>query len=126
MNPAARAWTERAEAHGATARREHQATEDPNPAAVVYACHFCVQAYLRARLLEAEVPFPATPHLVVLLYLCMDLEPSWEEFRERLRRLTFHYMETRDATQPVPPDRVREALDICAAFRSAGRKSLGI
>ena len=126
MIEASRAWADRAEAHFATAKREVAVTHEANPAAVIYSSHLCVQAYLRARLLQAEVPFPHTPHLVVLLYLCMDAEPSWEGFRDHLRTLTSHYMDTRDATKPVPPERVEECLSCCTAFRGEARKALGL
>jgi HEPN domain-containing protein len=119
-----RAWTDRAEAHFATAVRESSVTDLSNPAAVVYHAHWCVQAYLRARLVEASVPFPHTPYLVVLLYICADMEPTWEAFRGHLRTLTSHAMDARDATRAIPPEKMNEALDLCTAFRAEARKSL--
>lgn len=126
MNSAAQAWVNRAETHFATAHREWAQTEDRNPAVVVYCAHMCTQAYLRARLLQGNVEYPHTPHLVVLLYLCLDLEPAWESFRDHLRMLTSHDEATRDATQEVPPERVEECMNACTEFRSEARKAMGI
>ena len=126
MNHACRAWAERAEAHFATAVRESTAMDLPNPSAVIYHSHACVQSYLRSRLAEASAPFPHTPYLVVLLYICVDLEPAWEAFRDHLRTLTSHTMDARDATKPIPEERPHEALDLCIAFRAEARKTLAI
>jgi HEPN domain-containing protein len=123
MNDACRAWIERAEAHFATAVRESTVLDLPNPSAVIYHSHWCVQAYLRARLAEAAVPFPHTPYLVVLLYICVDMQPTWDAFREHLRTLTSHAMDARDATQSITTERVHESLDLCTAFRSEAKQA---
>lgn len=125
MTDACRSWAERAEAHFATALRESAAVDLPNPSAVIHHAHACVQAYLRSRLAEAAVPFPHTPYLVVLLYICVDMEPTWESFRDHLRTLTSHAMDARDATRAITPGQVNESLDLCTAFRAEARKALG-
>lgn len=126
MNPASQLWTSRAEAHFATALRESTVEADqlPNPQAVLHHAHACVQAYLRARLAEAGVPFPETPYLVVLLYLCIDLEPAWEDFREHIRNLTTFLLDSEDPAREITTDRVHEALDCCMAFREIAKTAL--
>ncbi len=126
MTPTSRAWTARAEAHFATALRESaiEADQLPNPQAVLHHTHACVQGLLRARLAHAGIPFPETPYLVVLLYLCMDLEPDWEQYREHIRSLTTFLMDAEDPDQEISADRIHEALDFCMDFRKAAKVSL--
>lgn len=121
MSPASQAWITRAEAHFATALRESTVDVDqlPNPQAVLYHTHASVQGFLRARLARERIPFPETPYLVVLLYLCMDLEPDWEQYREHIRSLTTFLMDSEDPEKDIPVDRVHDALDFCMAFRKA-------
>ena len=119
MTPSSSGWTDRAEAHFATALRESAVADDlrPNPQAVIHHAHGCVQALLRARLAEAGIPFPETAYLVVLLYLCVDLEPAWEQHREAIRTLTTRFMDTEDPANPIPPERIQESLAFCRVFR---------
>jgi hypothetical protein len=126
MNPICLAWTGRAEAHFGTALREFAVAADqlPNPQAVLYHTHACVQGFLRARLANAGIPFPETQYLVVLLYLCMEHEPEWEQFREHIRSLTTFLLDTDDPTKDVSCERMQEALDFCMAFRKAAQQSL--
>ena len=126
MNSAAQAWALRAEAHFSTARREASALQEAHPAAVVHPAHACAEAYLKARLAEASLPFPATPHLVVLLYSCLDFHPEWEDFRASLRALTALAEESRDPEAQLTPGQGQAALVHCGSFRAEARKSLGI
>lgn len=126
MTPTSRAWNDRAEAHFATALRESTVEADqlPNPQAVIHHAHACVEGFLRARLAKEGIPFPETPYLVVLLYLCMDLEPAWEQYRELIRSLTTFLMSAEDPDNPIPAERVHEALEFCLAFRKAANQAL--
>lgn len=126
MNPTCHAWIARAEAHFATALRESTVEPDqlPNEHAVLHHAHACVRDFLRARLAQEGIPFPETPYLVVLLYLCIDLEPDWEPFREHIRSLTTFLMDSEDPFIPIPPERVHEALQFCMAFRTVAKDAL--
>lgn len=115
MNAAAKAWADRADAHLATALRESRVPGLPHPEAVVLHAHACAQCALRSRLAEASVPFPTTPHLGILLCLCVDLDPGWEAFRGPLRTLTAHALDAADPTLPFPAARAEEALGLCEA-----------
>lgn len=120
MTPSSNGWTDRAEAHFATALRESAVAADrvPNAQAVIHHAHACVQALLRARLAEAGIPFPETPYLVVLLYLCVDQEPAWEQHREAIRTLTTRYMDVEDPANPIPSEWIQDSLAFCQVFRS--------
>lgn len=119
-------WIDRAEAHFATALRESAVEADqlPNPHAVLHHAHACVQGLLRARLTQAAIPFPETPFLVVLLYLCIDLEPGWETHREHIRSLTTFMLDAEDAGHGIPEERTHLALEACMAFRASALAAL--
>lgn len=96
----------------------------PHPQAVVFHSHGCVRALLCARLVEEGYNFPDTQYLVVILSLCVELEPSWEFFREPLRTLTASHLDAQDPGRPMSLAWSSTALAICTAFRKAamGRK----
>lgn len=109
------ALLERAEAELSTARREAQVSSDANPAAVCLHAHSSAVHGLRARLALAGQPFPSMPHPVVLLECCLDLEPSWDTFRNDLRML---HLSATDAMDPMAPDLV----DMAAASLQAAER----
>jgi HEPN domain-containing protein len=124
MKPMTRAWAVKAEGDLATAEREAKVKDDPNFEAVCHHAKECALHYLRARLEEAEIPFPLTSHLVVLLELCLELEPSWDGSRNDLRFLTT------SANQSMEPDShtnrkiAQQALEMARSFREEARRSL--
>jgi len=124
MKPLTRAWAMKAEADLATADREVKVKDDPNFDAVCYHSKECALNYLRARLEEAEIPFPTTPHLVVLLELCLDLEPAWEEFRDNLRFLTTSANQILEPESRANRKTATQALEMTKAFRDEARRGL--
>lgn len=118
MRSLARAWVARAEAELATAVREAAVTEAPNYDAACLHAKTCALDYLRARLEEADVPFPMTSHLVVLLELCLELEPGWEGFRQHLRHLTTAAEQGLDPEFNTTQGTAIEALEQVRIFRA--------
>lgn len=124
MKTMTKAWAVKAEADLATAEREIKVADDPNYDGVCYHAKECALNYLKARLEEAEIPFPVTSHLVVLLELCLELEPGWEPFREHLRFLTT------TANQSLEPDSrtnrkiATQAVEMARDFRDSARNGL--
>lgn len=88
MKPITRDWAAKAEADFATASREVRARTRPNHDAVCYHAQQCIEKYLKARLIEANIAFPKTHDLVLLLDLTLPVEPFWETFRDDLALLT--------------------------------------
>jgi HEPN domain-containing protein len=88
MKPITREWVEKAEGDFATARREFDVRIDPNYEAVCFHSQQCVEKLLKARLQEADIPFPKTHDLTVLLDLLLSLHPAWEVLRSNLHALT--------------------------------------
>jgi HEPN domain-containing protein len=124
MKPMTKAWAVKAEADLATAEREVKVTDDPNYDGVCYHAKECALNYLKARLEEAEIPFPITSHLVVLLELCLDLEPGWESYREHLRFLTTAANQSLEAESRTNRKAATQAVEMARAFRDEVRGGL--
>ena len=124
MKPMTRAWAVKAEANLATAQREAGIKDDPNFEAVCHHAKECALHYLRARLEEAEIPFPVTSHLVVLLELCLDLEPSWDYYRENLRFLTTSANQSMEPESRTNRKIAHQALEMAKVFRDEVRRGL--
>ena len=120
------AWASKAEADLETARRELHVEDRPNFEAVCFHAQLSALRYLKARLLKADTPFPSTTHLVVLLELCMNDEPDWEEFRPHLRSLNHLAAQLEDPEcQPDGPT-AAEAYSLAKSFRDTARPTLGL
>ncbi len=127
MLPMTAALVTKAEMALATAQREMEVTDQPNFDAVALHSEQCAERYLKARLLEAGISFPeSSHHLVVLLQLCLDLNPAWETFRHHLRRLTTHGFQAQEPEHLTPAEAARESLYLCTEFRAAVRLTLGL
>jgi len=124
MKPLTLAWARKAEADLATAGRELQVRDDPNFDAVCYHAKECALNYLRARLQESDIEFPSTAHLVVLLELCLDLEPDWDNLRDNLRVLTYASNQILDPENRANRPNASEAFDMAKGFRDEVRQRL--
>ena len=124
MKPLTKAWAVKAEADLTTAEREAKVNDDPNFEAVCHHAKECALHYLRARLEEAEIPFPFTSHLVVLLELCRELEPTWDTFRDNLRFLTTCANQSMEPESHTDRRAAQQALAMARSFRDEARQSL--
>lgn len=125
MDPRSLAWMQRADAHLATARRELTAEGLRHPAAVCLHAQLSALACLRARLSAADVAFPYTSHLVVLLELCLEDHPDWERFRDSLRTLTQRAAAIDDPEDGTTSEQAEAAFVHAEAIRQAVEESLG-
>ena len=119
-------WIAKAEAHLETATRELAVKKNANPDAVCLHAHLCVENYLMARLQEGDINFPTTSHLAVLLYLCADIEPSWESHRSHLSKLSAINRIILEPEESATLDMAKEALEHASRFRGTARKTLGL
>ena len=126
MKALSQEWVDKAEADWTTARREFTVEDHPNYDAVCFHAQQCVKKYLLARLEEADIPFPATHHLGVLLSICDDLEPSWNELKEPARTLTANTVQIVHPGAMADEAMGHRSLDSGAALRRAIRTSLGL
>ena len=127
MMPMSAALVAKAEMALNTAERELSVENNANFDAVCQHSEQCVERYLKARLMEEDIPFPEyTRHLVVLLELCLAQDPSWEAFRSHLRTLTTLGFQA-DLTEHVTGfEAAKESVELCREFRTAARQSLGL
>ena len=97
-----------------------------NPDAVCLHTHLCAENYLKARLQEGDIDFPTTSHLAVLLYLCADIEPSWESHRTHLSKLSAINRLIQEPEESATQEMAKEALELASTFRETARKTLGL
>ena len=77
MKPIAAEWVGKAEGDFATLERETRARKAPNYDGVCFHAQQCAEKYLKALLVEADLPFLRTHDLVVLLDQLLPLYPLW-------------------------------------------------
>ena len=126
MKALSQEWVDKAEADWTTARREFTAEDHPNYDAVCFHAQQCVKKYLLARMEEADIPFPTTHHLGVLLSICEDLEPAWDALKEPARTLTAHTVQIQHPGAMADEAMAHRSLDAGASLRMTLRESLGI
>jgi HEPN domain-containing protein len=127
MMPMSEALVAKAEMALNTAERELAVEVGPNFDAVCQHAEQCVERYLKARLMEEDIPFPEyTRHLVVLLELCLEQDPTWETFRSHLRTLTTLGFQAEITEHITGFEAAKESLELCREFRAAARQTLGL
>ncbi|MHC4324287.1 MAG: HEPN domain-containing protein [Planctomycetota bacterium] len=126
MKPMTTEWIAKAEGDFAVMERECLVTENPNYDGICFHAQQCAEKYLKARLCEAGMSFGKIHDLVVLLDQLLEVEPSWENFREDLAYLsdfsvTFRYPgESADAKSAI------DAQCRCRRIRIAARRAIGL
>ena len=126
MKTLTEAWAFKAEADLETSRRELHVEDQPNYEAVCFHAQQSALRFLKAQLLKADTPFPSTTHLVVLLELCMNDEPDWEEFRPHLRSLNHLAAQLEDPECLPDGPTAAEAYSLAKNFRDKVRPALGL
>jgi HEPN domain-containing protein len=86
----------------------------------------CAEKYLKARLYEANVPFPPIHKLVALLDLTLAVEPLWEAHREDLAYLSNFAVTFRYPGESAPRAQAIGARVRCRRLRQAARAALGL
>ena len=124
MKPLTKEWVEKAEGDFRTADRELKVEQSPNFDAVCFHTQQCVEKYLKARLQEADIPFPKMHDLTALLTLLYPVEPDWEAFRPDLATLTDFAVEVRYPGFSANREIAAEMYGLCSEIRQAVRKSL--
>jgi HEPN domain-containing protein len=126
MKPLTLEWVAKAEGDFAMVEREARARKSPNYDGLCFHAQQCVEKYLKARLYEADIDFPKTHVLAVLLDLVLPLEPLWETFREHLIFLTGFAVSFRYPGESVDRSTALDARRRCRAFRQTAREALGL
>ena len=126
MKANSREWLDKAEADFGSAGREYRARKMPNFDAACFFAQQCIEKYLKARLVEAGVPFPKTHDLEALLDLVLSVEPLWEAFRAKLGELTSFAAAFRYPGESATRDMARTAVGDATGIRRQMRLDLGL
>src|SRR5436190_22698792 len=95
MKPATREWVKKAENDFKAACQLLSRRKDIVPDAACVFCQQCVEKYLKARLLEAGIPFPRTHDLLQLLNACLPFEPLWSGYAKVVDAMTDYAVDFR-------------------------------
>lgn len=126
MKQLTREWVEKAEQDWSSLHREIRARKNPNYDAACFFAQQCVEKYLKARLVEADIYFRKLHDLTYLLGLVMPVEPLWSSYERELRLLTDYAVEFRYPGASADFEIAKLALRICKSFRTTVRQSLGL
>jgi HEPN domain-containing protein len=95
MKPKVKEWVAKAEGDFYDVLRGVRARKHPNYDGVCFHAEQCIEKYLKARLIAADLDFPRTHDLTRLLDLVLPLEPLWEVYRSDLNLLASFAVEYR-------------------------------
>lgn len=126
MKPLTREWVEKAEGDFRTAQREFRARKCPNYDASCFHVQQCIEKYIKARLVEAEIDFPKIHDLAHLVKLTESVEPFWMTYQEELRSITDYAVEYRYPGATAEKETARQVLTVCKKIRAEVRQSLGL
>ena len=121
-----REWIEKAENDWGSLHREIRARKNPNYDAACFFAQQCVEKYIKARLVEANVYFKKVHDLSYLLGLVAEIEPLWMTYEREFRLLTDYAVEFRYPGASADIKLAKIALKTCKSFRETARQSLGI
>jgi HEPN domain-containing protein len=126
MKPLAREWVEKAENDWGSLQREIRARKNPNYDAACFFAQQCVEKYIKARLVEADIFFKKSHDLAYLLGLITPVEPLWASYEQEFRLLTDYGVEFRYPGASADLELAKSALGVCKSFRTTARHSLGL
>ncbi|MCC6569512.1 MAG: HEPN domain-containing protein [Anaerolineales bacterium] len=121
-----REWIEKAEQDWGSLHREIRARKNPNYDAACFFAQQCVEKYIKARLVEADIYFKKVHDLSYLLGLTESIEPLWMSYEQEMRLLTDYAVEFRYPGASADLEIAKLAQKICKSFRMAVRQSMGL
>jgi len=119
MKPMTVEWVAKAEGDFAIMERECQVTENPNYDGICFHAQQCAEKYLKARLCEVDITFSKIHDLVALLDQVLEVEPTWESFREDLAYLSDFAVTFRYPGESADAESAIDAQRRCHRFRNA-------
>ncbi len=119
-------WVEKAENDWHSLHREVRARKNTNYDAACFFAQQCVEKYLKARLVEADIYFKKVHDLTYLLALVKPLEPLWMAYEQEMRVLTDYAIEFRYPGASADLEIAKLAQRVCKSFRATARQSLGL
>jgi HEPN domain-containing protein len=125
MKPTTREWVKKAENDFKVASQILRRRKDIVPDAACFFSQQCVEKYLKARRLEAGIPFRHTHDLLQLLNACLAVEPLWSAYSKAVDGLTDYAVEFRYPGRSATLREARMALNHCRSLRADARRALG-
>ncbi len=126
MKPTTREWVKKAEDDFMVASQILRRRKDIVPDAACFFCQQCVEKYLKARLIEANIAFPRTHDLLQLLNLCLPVEPLWSSYAKVVDALTDYAVDFRYPGHSTTLSEARQSLKNCKSVRREVRLSFGL
>jgi HEPN domain-containing protein len=126
MKVATRQWVDRAEADYAAAVLLRHSRKKHSQDIACFHFQQCVEKYLKARLVEANIMFQRTHDLERLLDLALPIEPLWAVFRPAVIALTDYAVESRYPGPSVTAVEVKTLQRSTIRLRESMRFSLGL
>ncbi|MEO7993382.1 MAG: HEPN domain-containing protein [bacterium] len=119
-------WLRKAEGDFRVARHVLAVTDEPVYEAVSFHAQQCVEKYLKACLIEWEIPFPNSHNLSLLLRLLVPRQPLWAGYLPQMLILTAYAVAPRYPPEDVDLETATESLQIATHLRSLFREALGV
>ena len=126
MKPLTHEWVKKAEGDFISAQREYRARKYPNYDSACFHAQQCVEKYLKARLVEAGLPFSKTHDLTYLVSLLTPVDPFLSAYLQSLRELTDYAVEFRYPGESAEKEDARDAVKTCKIIRKLMRQQLGL
>jgi len=119
-------WVEKAEQDWGSLHREIRARKNPNYDAACFFAQQCVEKYIKARLVEADIYLKKMHDLTYLLELVKPVEPLWVAYEDEMRILTDYAVEFRYPGATSDLEVAKRARTFCKSSRATARYSLGL
>ena len=126
MTPATREWVKKAEDDYVVICVLLRSRKRGRYDAICFHSQQCVEKYLKARLIEAGIPFPKTHELSLLLTLALTTEPLWTVFTAELQALATWAVLPRYPGVNANSAAARTAVKTCRHFRELARMALAL
>ena len=124
MNPLTLEWVNKAEGDFASAGRELRARKDPNYDSACFHAQQCAEKYIKARLVEANIPCRRSHDLLMLLSLILPIEPTWQSIVPQLTVLTTFAVDYRYPGMTADKAIGKQAYVCCGEVRQLIRDAL--
>ena len=126
MKPLTHDWIKKAEEDFLVAAQIMRRKKQRVFNAACFHCQQTVEKYFKARLHEAEIPFPKTHDLIALLKLLEAVEPLWIAYIPVARSLTGYAVNFRYPGEDATLAEAQLALKHCRSLRTEMRRNLGL
>jgi len=126
MNEIVAEWIEKAEQDYRTAEREMRVHKAPSYDVICFHAQQCAEKYLKALLVQQQIPFRLIHDLEVLLGLAVPLSPDLNAIRDKCLLLNDYAVEFRYPGQSATKEEARAAIEAMRAVRALIRPKLGL